>query len=146
MSVKSLPNLNHMIETGQPVINSDTHNHPDWVVLPQSAHIRSYAGVPIRKQDQVIGFLNVHSTVAGLYNQTHLESLSIFADEVAIAIDKTRLLEETRLRVSELEVINKVSSSLNAAETLDEMMPVFIDGLLEIVSTPKAVRFFSTIP
>jgi putative nucleotidyltransferase with HDIG domain len=138
-AIKDFPNLRFMLSTGQPVLNSDTYNHADWIISPSTAHIRSYAGVPIRVQGQVIGFLNVHSTTPGVYQDNHLEVLTIFGNEAAIALENARLLEETRHRLNELEVINKVSARLRAAETLDQMLPVFMDGLLEVAGTPHGV-------
>jgi response regulator RpfG family c-di-GMP phosphodiesterase len=139
--IDDVPNLRYMFETGLPVVNPDTYNHPNWIVLPDTAHIRSYAGVPIRVKKQVIGFLNVHSTVPGLYNQTYLERLAIFGDEVAIGLENARLLEETRHRLADLETINKVSASLRAAETLEGMLPAFMDGLLEVIGTDSGAIF-----
>jgi response regulator RpfG family c-di-GMP phosphodiesterase len=139
--IDDVPNLRYMLETGLPVVNPDTYNHPNWIILPDTAHIRSYAGVPIRVKKQVIGFLNVHSTVPGLYNQTYLERLAIFGDEVAIGLENARLLEETRHRLADLETINKVSASLRAAETLEGMLPAFMDGLLEVIGTDSGAIF-----
>jgi GAF domain-containing protein len=141
--LKDFPNLKYMLASGLPVLNADTYNHPDWVISPGTAHIRSYAGVPIRVQDQVIGFLNVHSILPGLYTESHLELLTIFGNEAAIALENARLLEETRHRLSELEVINKVSASLRTAETLDQMLPSFIDGLLEVTGTQNGGIFLA---
>jgi response regulator RpfG family c-di-GMP phosphodiesterase len=141
--LKDFPNLSYMLASGLPVLNADTYNHPDWVISPGTAHIRSYAGVPIRVQDQVIGFLNVHSILPGLYTESHLELLTIFGNEAAIALENARLLEETRHRLNELEVINKVSASLRMAETLDQMLPSFIDGLLEVTGTQNGGIFLA---
>lgn len=139
--IDDVPNLRYMLETGLPVVNPDTYNHPNWIILPDTAHIRSYAGVPIRVKQQVIGFLNVHSTVPGLYNQTYLERLAIFGNEVAIGLENARLLEETRHRLADLETINKVSASLRAAETIEDMLPAFMDGLLEVIGTDSGAIF-----
>ncbi len=124
------PNLSWMYKTGLPIVIPDTHQDPDWVVYPETSYIRSYAGVPIRDHLQVIGFLDVNSVVPGFYNQSHIERLTIFSDEAAIALENARLLEETRRRLGELEVINKISASLRTVETLDQMLPIFLDGLL----------------
>ena len=137
-------NISWMYETGSPIVIPDTHNHPGWVIYPESIFIRSYAGVPIRAHDQVIGFLSVHSVVPGFYNQSHIERLTIFSDEAAIALENARLLEETRHRLNELEVINKISASLRTAETLDQMLPIFVDGLLNAVNlTDGAILLFN---
>ena len=55
--IDNFPNLKTMKQTARPVLNTDTHEHPDWIIIPSTSHIRSYAGVPILVQGQVIGFL-----------------------------------------------------------------------------------------
>ena len=125
------PNLLQMYESGLPVVIPDTYNWPDWRVYPETAYVRSYAGVPIRSHGQVIGFLNVHSIVPNFFNQTHIERLTIFSDEAAIALENARLIEETRRRVNELELINRISTYLRVAETPEEMLPLFMDELLK---------------
>ena len=139
--ISDLPNLRWMYETGSPIVIPDTHNHPDWIIHPETNYIRSYAGVPIRAQHQVIGFLNVYSVVPGFYNQSHIERLTIFSEEAAIALENARLLEETRHRLNELEVINKISASLRTAETLDQMLPIFVDGLLNALNLADGAIF-----
>ena len=141
--IDDFPNIKSMMKTKQPVLNTDTYQHPDWVVAPGTAHIRSYAGVPIRVQGQVTGFLNVHHTQPGFYTARHLALLSIFGDEVAIALENALLLDEKRHRIYELEVINKVSASLRTAESLDEMLPIFMDGLLEVADTLSGAIFLA---
>ncbi len=141
--IDDFPNLKIMRQTSQPLLNADTYHHPNWVIMPGTSHIRSYAGVPIQVQGQVIGFLNVHSTQPGFYTERHLGLLSIFGNEVAIALENARLLDEKRQRINELEVINKVSASLRAAETLDEMLPIFMDGLLEVAGTHSGAIFLA---
>jgi response regulator RpfG family c-di-GMP phosphodiesterase len=141
--IDDFPNLRIMRQTSQPMLNSDTYQHPNWVIAPGTSHIRSYAGVPLKVQGQVIGFLNVHHTQPGFYKERHLGLLSIFGDEVAIALENARLLDEKRQRIYELEVINKVSALLRAAESLDEMLPVFMDGLLEVAGTQSGAIFLA---
>ena len=143
IQLPDFPNLKIMMETAQPVLNTDTSQHPDWIAVPGTSHIRSYAGVPIQVQGNVTGFLNVHHTQPGFYTERHLELLSILGDEVAIALENARMLDEKRHRIYELEIINKVSALLRAAESLDEMLPIFMDGLLEAADTHSGAIFLA---
>ena len=77
-SLADLPNLRHMAETGQPLTISDTRTAPDWVDIPETRWIRSYAGAPICLKKEVVGFLNLSSARPGFFTQVHAKRLQAF--------------------------------------------------------------------
>ncbi len=70
-------------------------NNPD---LPET---RSEMAVPLRVGGRVIGVLDVQSQVTNAFGQEDIEVLRILADQIAIAIENTRLFGETRRALSE---------------------------------------------
>jgi PAS domain S-box-containing protein len=94
-----ITSLRDMAATNRPLAVPDTQAYPDWKRWPGIDWVRSYAGAPIRVKGQVIGFLNLDSTVPGFFTQTHAERLQAFADQAGVAIENARLYAETdRLR------------------------------------------------
>lgn len=89
-------NLRQMAETGQPLVVSDTTADPDWVLLPISSHVRSWAGAPIIAHDQVIGFFSLDKNQPGFYRPEHADRLGAFAGQTAIAIENARLFTEVQ--------------------------------------------------
>jgi GAF domain-containing protein len=65
-------------------------NNPD---LPTT---RSEMALPLRLGGRVIGALDVQSTQANAFSEEDIATLSILADQVAIAIENARLLGESR--------------------------------------------------
>jgi PAS domain S-box-containing protein/putative nucleotidyltransferase with HDIG domain len=64
--------------------------------------------------------------------------IAIAGRELVVGIDhdiseRKRAEEEITRRLSELEAINKVSSALRTAHTLDEMLPILLDKTLEVI-------------
>jgi len=53
----------------------------------------------------VIGVLDVHSTQPSAFNQDDLEILQVLADQVALAIDSARSLQESRRALQELNTL-----------------------------------------
>ncbi len=88
--------VGYAAQTGQPRIALDVgadavfFNNPD---LPQT---RSEAALPLKLRDEVIGVLDVQSTEAGAFTTEDLQVLNTLANQVSIAFENTRLLEETR--------------------------------------------------
>jgi len=80
-----------MRESKKPEIVHNTHEHPDWVDLPESRWVRSYLGAPIRNKGEVIGFLNLNSNTPNFFNSAHAQHLLAFADQAGTAIENSRL-------------------------------------------------------
>jgi signal transduction histidine kinase len=91
-----------MQKIGQPVAIPYVERNEEWAYSrPEHTWIKSYAGAPIRIQDQVVGFLNVNSTTPGFFNQAHAERLQAFADQAAIAIQNARLYRQAQEELAE---------------------------------------------
>ena len=103
LSVDEIPTLRLMTETARALRIVDTHSHPDWVDLPESAWIRSYLAAPIVLDGEVIGFLNIESPVPGHFGEEDVERLQAFADQAAIAIRNARLYTQVQEYAAEME-------------------------------------------
>jgi PAS domain S-box-containing protein len=93
-------------------------------------------GVPILLKDKHTGLLAVWRTGASSDFKDHeLEFLTSLARQAAVAIENARLYNETQRRVKELEIINRVSTSLRVAQSIEEMLPVLLDETLELIDS-----------
>jgi GAF domain-containing protein len=68
---------------------------------PDLPHTRSEIALPLKVGDQVIGVLDVQSREAAAFSDDDVGSLQTLADQVALAIENARLLEEGRERLRE---------------------------------------------
>ncbi len=71
-------------------------NNPD---LPQT---RSEVALPLSARGEVIGVLDIQSTQANAFSQEDVAILQTLADQIALAIDNTRLLAESQQALLEL--------------------------------------------
>ncbi len=155
--LNSIPNLRRMVETGEPCLASDTMNDPAWVRhtetgRPRHTWTRSYVGAPIQLHGQVVGFLNLNSTIPGFFKRVHAERLQAFANQVAIAIESATLYEQVRLYTTDLEQrVARRTHELNQSKeqteailnsTSDAIALMFIDGTLRQVN-PRFTEAFS---
>jgi diguanylate cyclase (GGDEF)-like protein len=95
LHVDETPTLLRMSVTGEPLVIADTMTDPIWVKRVSSAWIRSYLGAPIHVKGKVVGYINLDSDQANVFNRIHTERLRLFADQAAIAIENARLFEQT---------------------------------------------------
>ena len=126
-------------ETGEPLIISDTYAYPDWIVTTSGSWIRSYAVMPIRIKEKVVGFLNLDSAVVGMYTPEHLQNLRAFADQVAIAVENARLFDALGTEITERKMVEfKIryqNDRLNAlhAITFELLKHHKLEDLLDVI-------------
>jgi diguanylate cyclase (GGDEF)-like protein len=86
-----------VLETGEPYILTDTLKaHSSFREEGPHGHIRSWLGVPLTVRNQIIGLLAIDSKELNYFTQEHLETVTTFADQVAIALENARLFEEVQ--------------------------------------------------
>ncbi|MDX1437397.1 MAG: GAF domain-containing protein, partial [Anaerolineales bacterium] len=64
---------------------------------------RSELAVPLKVQSRVIGILDVQSRQPSAFSEDDAEVLQIVADQITLAIENARLLDESRQSIDELE-------------------------------------------
>ena len=87
------------LDVGADVVYFD---NPD---LPET---RSEISLPLKVGDRVFGALDVQSTMPKAFDASDIAILSTLADQVAIAIENTRLINDARRTVHELELSQRL--------------------------------------
>jgi PAS domain S-box-containing protein len=95
--------FDEMVRTRQLRLIADTETDPRWIPSERQAWIKSYVGVPITVQDQVIGILNLSSDKRNHFTPQHAERLRVFAVQAGVALQNARLYAESRRHAAELE-------------------------------------------
>jgi response regulator RpfG family c-di-GMP phosphodiesterase len=84
-----------------------------------------------------MGLLAVWRSGPGMdFAPRELEFLTSLARQAGVAIENARLYNEAQRRLRELEIINRVSTNLRFAQSVDEMIPILLDETLRLVNTP----------
>ncbi len=136
--VRLTANMRQMKETQKPVVVRDTHAAPDWIIFPEIDWINSYAGAPISIQGQIVGFLEVDSSIPGFYTVEDAEHLAAFAAQVGVALQNSRLYESVNRRLEEQSILNEVIRL--AASKLE--MGEFLQVVYRQVNRFIAAHFF----
>ena len=119
MPIDKTPTLKSMFDTHQPIVIANTATDPDWVPYPQIGWIRSYAGAPIHREGQVIGYLQVESAWPNFFTVEHARRLQSFAEQAAIALQNAQLYHDAQQHAAALQsqaqrlaLINRVSTHI----------------------------------
>lgn len=102
---------------------------------PELENIHGWMGVPLISRDEVIGYLTLDSLWPHAYSTSNAVLAQTFAYQAAAAISNASLYEETRRRLRELEVINRISSTLRSSITEEQMLPDLLSETLEALGT-----------
>jgi signal transduction histidine kinase/CheY-like chemotaxis protein len=95
-----------VVETGMSKIVGDySKEYPEspFLGIVQEANVRSVVAVPLKARDVLIGVLYVQSRDPHKFREEDEKLLSALADHAAVAIENTKLFEQTRQHAETLE-------------------------------------------
>ncbi|HZD58023.1 MAG TPA: GAF domain-containing protein [Anaerolineales bacterium] len=111
-----------VIEERRPHILGDAPSaHSAFLQAPHS-HIRSWLGVPLITNNQVIGMLSLDSVYPDFYTQSHARQATAFADQVAIAVENARQYGSERRRVDELDALRAAMADISTELELPRLL------------------------
>ncbi len=100
-NLHDMPRMQRARDTRQPQFIANTREALDWKFIPETAWIASHILMPIHRDDDFLGFLNINSSEIGAFTQEHTRRLQMFADQAGIAIRNASLFEQTRREIIE---------------------------------------------
>jgi len=95
--------VGYVANTGIPRVALDTGSDAVFFNNPDLPETHSEIALPLKIGDQTIGALDVQSTEPNAFSQDDTTVLSTLADQVSIAIQNSRLYDETRRAIAESE-------------------------------------------
>lgn len=92
-------------KSGKSRIALDVGQDATFFNNPNLPNTRSEVALPLKIREKIIGVLDVQSEKPGAFTEEDTNTLGILADQVAIAIENTRLLEQTKQALNETRAI-----------------------------------------
>jgi len=136
--IVGVPTLRLMNESEQPLVVTDTQTDPNWLDVPESRWVGSYAGSPIRAGNKIIGFLNVESAAPDFYTAAHAERLAAFADQAASAIQNAQAYQAEHQQRVLVERLSAAATTLSSSLALEDVLGSIFDQLRQVVSYDSA--------
>lgn len=104
---------------------------------------QSLLGLPLIADNRRLGVAYIAFDRRHSFTQEEIAQGEQAADQIALALAKARHLDETRQRLADLEAINRLSTSLRIAQTMDEMLPRLLEETLATLNTPAGMIAFN---
>ncbi len=150
-SIANIAVFKQVRQTGEPLAMPQVEPGDDWICQSGQDWIRSYACVPIkvdpfsiygdinRRDESVIGFLNVASAVPGFFGQVDAERLQAFANQAAIALHNARQYQQVREEVVDrVRLLKKERNFLSAILDTAEALVVIFNARGRIIRFNRA--------
>jgi len=99
--------VGYVAGTGQPRIALDVGQDAVFFDNPDLPDTRSEISLPLKVGEQIIGVLDVQSVQPAAFSQDDIALLSTLADQVAMAIQNTRLYADSLRTVHELQLAQR---------------------------------------
>jgi GAF domain-containing protein len=104
--------VGYVTRSGQPRVAADTGSDSIFQINPDLPYTRSELALPLKVGEIVTGVLDIQSTVSDAFTEDDISILSILADQVAIAIQNARLLEQSQRALRDAEIASSQASGL----------------------------------
>jgi signal transduction histidine kinase len=112
-----------------PDVESDPQINETTRKIARAIGYRSAVSVPMLKEGQCIGTINVARAEAGAFPDAAIEILKTFADQAVIAVENVRLFSELQERtrelsesVQELKTLGEVGQAVSATLDVDRVL------------------------
>lgn len=115
-----------------PVSITDVQEDPRFVVIDGAEEVRSWAGIPLQVEGDVIGLLCLDRHRVEPFDEEDLHRAKAVAFSAAAAIRKAQLLEQIRRYATLMERLVDVDQAVFAEKHPDDVAHLILEGGLRI--------------
>lgn len=137
--------VGQVAETGTPIL---TNNVAECQFRPLAGHVRSEMAVPLMTHERAIGVFDVFSEQPDAFDESDLRILVALGSQISIALENARLIQETIANARELErraqdltTLNSISTALNTALSIDEVLDIAVQKLTSLFHVDHCTVF-----
>ena len=141
-TLEERPLVQRIVRGRGPVIVPDVHDEPGWVLVEGTDLVRSWLGIPLISKGEIIGVLMIDSHHTDAYSEGTARLAFAFAQQVALAIENSRLYEQMRAQLRETTLLHSVTSALSSTLDMGQILPYVARSLCEILNS-TSVEIYS---
>ena len=114
-------------------VEDDLESQIEGVAFGAPVLTRSILAVPLRVTDKVIGAMSVQSYRPHVYSSDDQLLLELLATQAAIAIENTRLFEETRHNAEEFKALYETTRDISSQQDSDSLLKIIVKRAAELL-------------
>ncbi len=123
-----------------PALIADVNTDPRWQKIDRVVH--SAVGVPVEHEQILLGVLMAVRYKPEPFTAQDERLLVLFGNQVAAAMELTRLFQGQAQRQHELEILREASLAFASAQDRGTLTPLILQFALQLVAANNAFLFF----
>jgi PAS domain S-box-containing protein len=133
--------MGRVAKTRQPVIIPDNRVDPDYLATLTYGRYVSSLVVPLLKDDEVLGVLDIESKEPHFFKAEHAEFVESLAGHAVISIQNARLLQERQTQIEVLTHLRKLSLKLSSDTDRRSIIQAILQTALVVLQAEQGVMF-----
>ena len=117
-------------------VDDDQESQVEGIPFGAPEMARSILAVPLRVSDKIIGAMSVQSYQPKIYSSEDQLLLELLATQAAIAIENTRLFEETRRSALEFKTLYEMTRDISLQQDSDSLLKMIVTRASELLQSP----------
>lgn len=131
------------VSSGEPLIVEDLAEDTRYDAAHRRAAMahgfHGFLAVPLRANGEVIGVLNLFSTVRRRFGEDDVRLATALADQASVAIEKVRLLREARDRAAHLRALARLNQIVSSSLDIDEVLAAIARAAADLMAVPAVL-------
>jgi GAF domain-containing protein/anti-sigma regulatory factor (Ser/Thr protein kinase) len=104
--------------------------------------VRTALSVPMLRSEELLGVIMIYRHEMSPFTDSQVALIETFADQAAIAIENSRLLEELQARNSDLTALGEVGRAVSSTLDLKVVLKTIVDRAVELSGTDGGSIFY----
>lgn len=129
-SSSTLPGL--VASTNQPRVITDVQNDPYFRFNELLPDTLSEAAVPISIGSEVLGVLNIHSTLIDAFDEELVNVIQTLANQISGTLQNNRLLEATQVSYEETALLYRATRQVTQSRSEADVVQSVVDTLIQL--------------
>jgi GAF domain-containing protein len=126
-----------IVKNRAPMLIRNVLDHPHWHRLAHSK-VRSWLGMPLIVNDEVLGVLNMDGFVPYQFDESHIPLAQAFAAQSALAIYNAQLYQQAQQRANLLALVQEIGLRLTASLNLQNILEVVVTSVVKLLEAGQA--------
>ncbi len=114
--------IGHVAQTGMELVANNVADEPRYQAVDSLAATKAEVVLPLKVEMRIFGVLDIQSDVKNAFGEDDLLVLRALADNIAIAIESTRLIQGIKRRAEQLATVSEVSRAITYILDIDDLL------------------------
>lgn len=137
--------VGHVAATGKEYIAQDIQNDPFFKPVDSLPDTKSEVVLPLRVENRILGVMDLQSDKPKVFHENDLLVLRALADNIALAVESTRLYGSLQKHAEQLSAVLEVNFVLSSILDLDELLEEIVKVIQKRFGYPF-VHIFTVHP